>query len=289
MKRWAATTGWVSLLALGCLDTSAYGPEGFHCDTDADCEAPTYCFRQRCALASDVPVKPGPGNTGVPPDVTLTVSGGLDVQEDGTVIDGLDIQGCVQVRASNVTIRNSRIRCSSYYVILMDDDASNLLVEDVEIDGAGFGESIAFPVSHAVGRRLNIHHAGRGANLGTGTRLEGSYIHDLSGESVNAVVSYGGRGIVITGNTLVSHPGGPGTALNMDGALGALADVDIQRNWLSGGSPTAALGGGRDGTTGVALHHNRIERQEDAAPWNLRSGAVQYENVWDDTGEEIRD
>jgi len=105
----------ISLVALGtaCLDTRPYGPQGYHCASDSDCEAPGFCFRQRCTVASETPVKPGPENTGPPADISLKLTGGVDITEDGTVIDGWDMLGCVQGYAGNVVIRNSRIRCSS--------------------------------------------------------------------------------------------------------------------------------------------------------------------------------
>ena len=54
--------------------------------------------------------RPGPGNTGVPDGTKLTVhSGDLTVSKDGTVVDGLDIRGFLNIKASNVTVRRSVI------------------------------------------------------------------------------------------------------------------------------------------------------------------------------------
>lgn len=54
---------------------------------------------------------PGPGNTGVRSGQVFarTVSSGLVITADNTVIDGWDVRGGIQVRARNVVIRNSRV------------------------------------------------------------------------------------------------------------------------------------------------------------------------------------
>jgi hypothetical protein len=58
---------------------------------------------------------PGPVSTGFPDGQVFvrSVSGGLTVTVDGTVIDGWSITGGVQVRAQNVVIRNSRVSNSA--------------------------------------------------------------------------------------------------------------------------------------------------------------------------------
>ena len=63
--------------------------------------------------------------------MTLTPSGGLTISTAGTVIDAPDITGPVVVNAPNVTIRNTRIRSNSMWVI--DNNSTGLLIEDSEI------------------------------------------------------------------------------------------------------------------------------------------------------------
>lgn len=57
----------------------------------------------------------GPNTTGYPDGQTWTrtVTGGLNVTADGTVIDGYNVSGGITVNAKNVTIRNSYIRNSA--------------------------------------------------------------------------------------------------------------------------------------------------------------------------------
>jgi len=81
---------------------------------------------------------PDAGNTGVPKGVALTKAESLDLVTDGEVVTGLDIEGCVDVHARNVTIRQSRITCDrKTWAVRTFDTTENLVIEDVEIDGSG--------------------------------------------------------------------------------------------------------------------------------------------------------
>ena len=60
---------------------------------------------------------PDASNTGVPAGTVLTPSGGLTITTAGAVINAREITGQVVVNAPNVTIRNSRIRSNSMWVV----------------------------------------------------------------------------------------------------------------------------------------------------------------------------
>ncbi|MGK9145997.1 hypothetical protein KXS11_00005, partial [Plantibacter flavus] len=61
--------------------------------------------------STPAPAKPSATTTGVPAGTSLTrFDGDITVTEAGTVIDGLDIHGFVNVKAPNVTIKNSIVR-----------------------------------------------------------------------------------------------------------------------------------------------------------------------------------
>ena len=60
------------------------------------------------------------------------------MKTNGTVIDGLNIPMCVKVVANDVTIKRSRIGCSSFYTINTSDPPTQfqrLNLTDVELDG----------------------------------------------------------------------------------------------------------------------------------------------------------
>ncbi len=56
---------------------------------------------------------PGPGNTGYPAGQTFVAKSAVVVTVDNTVIDGWKVTGGIQVRAKNVTIRNSWVTMSA--------------------------------------------------------------------------------------------------------------------------------------------------------------------------------
>ena len=78
------------------------GPAGSNVSDETNC-APR---PSRCGFPDET-------NTGVPPGVKLAVlNGNQEIKKPGTVIDGKDIRGCVDVMAANVTIRRSKISCT---------------------------------------------------------------------------------------------------------------------------------------------------------------------------------
>ena len=132
--------------------------------------------------ACPLPAYPDASCTGVPPGTTLTPSGGLTISTAGTVIDGRDITGTVVVNASNVTIRNTRIRSNGF--VRCESNSTGLVIEDSEIinrpvagqnnchNAIGFGN---FTV-----RRTEIAGCENGADMGGGNvTFTDNYVHDL--------------------------------------------------------------------------------------------------------------
>jgi hypothetical protein len=85
--------------------------------------------------------RPGPSNTGVPAGTALTRhDGDLVVTRDGTVVDSLDVYGFINVRASNVTIRRTRVHgrdpgTTGSSLIAAYGDHRNLVIEDSTLHG----------------------------------------------------------------------------------------------------------------------------------------------------------
>lgn len=141
---------------------------------------------------------PGTACTGVPPGVTLrTVPGQVTsgagwswngsqvvVTLAGAVLDGLDISGCVDVQANNVTIKNSRIRAVCTYMINIYFNGSNsrtgLIVTDVELDGTdNLSARKGIQGDGFTVKRVNVHGiSAKAVVLGANTLLEDSYVHD---------------------------------------------------------------------------------------------------------------
>lgn len=246
------------------------------------------------------PPRPNASTTGVPAGVTLTASGPLVVTVPGQVIDALDIDGCVDIKASDVVIKRSRITCSrSTTAIRQWTGSRGLLVEDVEIDGGG-------KVSAAVGfssytlRRVNIYNVVDGPRMASNTLIESSWIHGLArvkGSHNDAIQTTGGSNIVIRGNSLEVYDAASGDFLNaaiMTGSTTAaeVRDMLVEDNYFDGGN--YAINFRKDLVAdNVVFRNNRFGRNSRYGPvagGGRKNGvSVDSSNVWDDTGQPLQD
>jgi hypothetical protein len=227
--------------------------------------------------------RPGLDSTGVPAGVALRRTGPVTVRNDGAVIQDLDVDGSIEIMADRVTVRRCRVRGGVYWGIRVHEEATGTRLEDVEIaptvpsrkvDGIrGDGAFAAL--------RLNIHGTGDGMQAGAGTRVEGSWIHDLAsgpGDHSDAIQIRGGGGIVLLGNRLE----GAGNAAVMAGnELAAIDGLVIERNWLDGGNYTLNLRlGGRGSFTGLRIVGNRFGRASVYGPAAIDVPFEQAGNRW---------
>jgi hypothetical protein len=234
---------------------------------------------------------PDATTTGVPMGVRLKPAGELVVTAAGTVIDGLDIQGCVVIQASNVTVRRSRIRCQGAYVVKVADTASGVLLEDVEIDGAGNPSTVAIGLVGYTVRRANIHHVGDGPRMASATVVEDSFIHDLSagpGSHTDGIQSTGGTGITIRHNR-IENPRRQTSCIMLGADLGDISSARVEGNLLNGGNFTVYAGAeaGRKATA-ITISGNHFGRDAVYGPGNVAATGVTWTgNVWHDTGHAI--
>jgi len=125
---------------------------------------------------------PNASNTG--PSGTLTSStGDLVITTIGTVIQNRLINGCVEVLANNVTIRNSHIRCNSVdsaYGVRYIEGHSGLLIEDsiVECVNGIAGAGGLATVSQVTMRRSEVFGCENNVWIENDVLLEDNYIHD---------------------------------------------------------------------------------------------------------------
>jgi len=192
---------------------------------------------------------PGPDDTGVPAGVTLRPSGDLVLTEAGEVVDGLDVDGCVQVLASDVTIQNTRIRCGdpeTANVVQVGDGVTGLLVRDTEIDGLGTAD-IGVGWNDYTLLRVEVHGTNDGVRLGDDVTVERSWIHDMTRQGdlhPDCVQATQGSDIVVRGNTLDVYARDTGDLNNAAVMLGSetgsrrLERVLVEGNWFNGGNYT---------------------------------------------------
>jgi hypothetical protein len=190
------------------------------------------------------------------------VTGNVTVRTDGAVISNEWIDGCIAVKANDVTIQDvlvhTRNRCkggdSTTKGSAIDsggDDAAvrNLHITDTEVDGMG-----ADVDSNGIGTvsfsclRCNVHGFTKDVWLSTGSSIVDSYLHDTSmsgGTHTEPVMIDGGSGVSV----LHSYVKSPASNNFTTGAVGMLADyggvshVVVDSNYLEGGQGWDVSGG----------------------------------------------
>jgi hypothetical protein len=252
------------------------GPAGSDVSAETNC-AP---HPSRCGF-------PDKTNTGVPPGVKLTVvNGNQEIKKSGTVIDGKDIRGCVDIKAPNVTIRRSKVSCKSFFVVASWTDrysGGGARLEDVELDcentnGTGVG-SYGLTVV-----RAEIHGCENGVDVDHSVTVRDSYIHspfNSADAHSDGMQFNSGSKIVIDHNTIVIPDGTSAIISHPNGN----ADVTISRNLLAGGAYTLYCP--RDSSRDFRVVDNRFSKSVAAkggafGPWtDCPKVAELAGNVWD--------
>jgi hypothetical protein len=214
--------------------------------------------------------------TGVLPGTSLeTSTGDIIITASGTLLENLDISGFVDIRASNVTIRNCRIRGSSGGTSnrgLINCTHANCFAATI-VDCTLVPDTPSYWLNAIHGheytiRRCNAYNVVDACGVfplasdpggPTNVVIEQNYFHDLSyfspdpnhgdDQTHNDVIQLqGGSGTVIRGNSLKgllsTEPGVGTTPLPRDYALsvlmfnnnvGNITDCIIEDNWARGG------------------------------------------------------
>ncbi len=214
---------------------------------------------------------PGPDNTGVPVGTVLRQQyGNLRISKPGTVIDRIDLAGCIVVAAADVTIKRSRIRGSCAEGTIgpaYQTTMSKVLIEDVEVDGLNQSTSYSLIAGESFTcRRCDLHGGGTGIRAGDDTVVEDSWLHGnhVGGDSHNTALSiHGGTNITIRHNLLQCDGGyNCSSALSLYPRDGRIDHVLVENNLFSGGGYCVYGGVYRDtdgsnlAATNVRFHNN---------------------------------
>jgi hypothetical protein len=235
-------------------------------------------------------VKPGPDNTGVPAGTTLAPRGSITVDQQGAIVEGLDINGSITVLADDVIIRKVRITSGDYYPIrYFDNDNTGLVVEDSEIIGTSGDVTSGIAFTNYTARRLNIHGMADGLKADANVLVEDCWIHDLSngpGEHNDDLQSTGGKGVTIRH----SYFSGASNAAVQTGDEGAATeDLTLECNWFYGGGWTLNIRGtGATVPKNTQVLYNRFGRDAAYGPWVIDDpNPTIVGNVYDDNDEPI--
>ena len=269
---------------------------------------PTGLSSTKVPVASSPPAKatlpgwPGPGNTGVPQGTTLKRSGSILVTRDNTVIDSLEVRGCIQIEARHITIKRSRIigSCARGTIgtpLNKDYPRDNVVIEDTEVDGDR--KSFDFPAIAYDGftcRRCNVHGAGTGARLGDRVLIIDSYIHDSNtgeGSHNAAVAGHGDFDVTLVHNWLECHSiGYCSSSVSFYSEGTPVHDVLVEGNHFSGGAYCLYAGATEKAAINIKVRNNifgtsfqpRCGAYGPAAHWEYNSGNEWSGNRYGSTG-----
>jgi hypothetical protein len=301
-----STASDLSKAGLGSASAGASASAGPSGSTRTSAKPGTPSNGANCALKPSACGYPDATNTGWRhTGVTLkrVVADPYYVNTAGAVVDGLDIIGCVYVRAKNVTIKRSKITCSAQPMVKnfepdgrggLRDIGAGLVLEDVEFDGKGVHTAHGVAFNNYTVRRGYFHNLGAAAKLGSNVRIENSFVHNFASNSqahVGGFPSDGGRGIVVRHNTVLmnSENGYTVAIYNWIPAGSVVADVVVDNNLLAGGNYILYCGAPGHVAPNLRVINNRFSRMlypkggnygpsancDDAAEWS--------NNYWDDT------
>lgn len=180
-----------------------------------------------------------PGDVGVRDPSLLVPSGRIVVDTSDTVIENVDVDGDIEIvdGASNVTIRNFRIRTDGYWGIYVRE-GSDVVIEDGEIDGLDQIDDAVRGADYTA-RRLYIHAIEGDAFKADGRNLiECNYVTDIgAGEEAHGdgVQMMGDGDITIRENNFELTTGSLTACIFPFGSGPVQGRVDLVGNRFNGG------------------------------------------------------
>jgi hypothetical protein len=190
-------------------------------------------------------------NTGVRRGHRLkTIDGGVVLSKPGQVFQDRLVHGGITVTAPDVVIRDVRlVMTDPAYGIRSfgwEHDTRGLRIEHVEIDLNGFDDAAGIAFDNFAARRVWFHGGLDCAHVGRNVKIVDSFC-DLPklarGSSAHAdgFQSDGGGDYVFRHNT-IRNPNAQTSAILMSTNTGAISDVVIEKNLMSGGGYTVYCG-----------------------------------------------
>ncbi len=266
---------------------------------------------------------PDASTTGVPAGTALrsvpgqvssgpgwSFSGGtLSVTGTGAVLQGLAVNGSIDVSASNVVISKVRVVQTGESWGIGLRHTKNVTIQDSEISSpaASGGDRLLVGIKDVYGDasgtkvlRTDVWHASTGVQIHAGL-IQDSYIHDpgyASGDHLNGITSNGsfGETLTIEHNTVLNSYGQT-DAISLFEDFSVQANRVIDNNLVAGGGYTIYGGANPGGkaTSNIKITNNRFSRMYfpdggSYGPYTAYasgSGNTWSGNVWDDTGKAV--
>lgn len=189
-----------------------------------------------------------PDGVGAPTD-GLTSTGSLTVTDAGSTIENKKIDGCVEINAPDVTVRDSVITCDGYFGVKVADGVSGTVIENVTMNGTGpdGAEGSIGILGTAKVNLCDIFGFENGVVPSDGSVITNSYLHDLDAPGDPHVdgIQMDGKisGVRIESNVIDVSNEGTTSAVMMDNEFGPLSDIEVKNNVLLGGTYTVYVDG----------------------------------------------
>ncbi len=234
---------------------------------------------------------PNAATTGPRDGHVLAPSGPLTITQPGAVVTDLSVDGCIDVKAPNVTISDVYVDCSRATTAISIADGASATIQYTEINGNGV-------VSAAVGfanytlSHVDIHDVIDGPRMNSNVQVLDSFIHALARTSSShndTLQTTGGTGIVVRGNTLQAYDpttGDPHNAAIMIGSENQpLRNMTIEGNYLDGGNYSILARPDLDGSN-IVVRSNVFTQNFRYGPYRGATGmTADSSNVFAGTGQ----
>lgn len=239
-------------------------------------------------------------NTG-PRYANTSTSASMTTSYDGQVIERVLINGSLDIRHNNVTVRDVRVVGTGPYAIDIGQDTTpcpnNINIEYIEVDMANVNSNV-LPIYQRCGGNhtfdhIKVHNCSRGMQvIGGGVTVTNSYIYchrTWPGDHRTAISSHGGSYFTVRHNTFMCVGENCSSSANMYSDYAPMSNYLFEDNLLAGG--TICLRGGETHTYATETHDIRVLNNrfsniysptcgiyqafaqfDEAAPGNVRSG-----------------
>ncbi|MFN2557618.1 MAG: hypothetical protein ABR592_12280 [Nitriliruptorales bacterium] len=243
------------------------------------------------AGAKNHPAKPGPENTG--PRGALRPSGPVTVTTNGAVVQGLDVNGCIEIHADRVTVRDVRVHCDNPFGIRTMPGHSGTKIEFSEVAMVGCQDA-AVSGGWKELRYSELYGCADGTKIGSDTLVEYNYIHPTKPPGaeihLDGVQSLSARRVTLRYNNITLPADNGGNAAGIfQTESGPSSDILIDSNWLNGGNYTIFVNAKNHGCPmNVRVTNNKIGRDYRYGVYYPGGcGELIAGNTWEDTGRPI--
>lgn len=252
-------------------------------------------------------LKPDETNTGVPAGTTLTnYTGPTTITTAGTVIDGKIITAQLNVKANNVTIKNSKLGPGGYWTVLVGDGITGTKILNSELYAPN-GAYTAIGISDGIVCGNHIHGYENSITIGANMIIQANYIHGMKGDGsttphYDGIEVYSGSNSKIWGNNIMMNSPtgswlGDTGAVNITTEWSNISNVEVKGNWMGGGSYTLYVrkssGSNAYTYSNIGVINNRWygSAPKGFAAWGPISddgGSITFtNNVWDASGQPL--